>query len=292
MPTLKQQSKDYYRIEKAIQFIRNNVDRQPALSEIAASVHLSNYHFQRLFRRWTGVSPKRFLQYLTKEHAKKLLNESKNVLDVAYETGLSGSGRLHDLFVTCEAMTPGEYQGKGEGVEIHYGVHPSPFGECFLAATPKGICSLIFMQHPNVSQMAKKLQKQWPNSTLRRSKRDTGAWVEEIFQDIPSGAGNPVHLHIKGTNFQIKVWEALLNIPFGAVVTYEHIARYIRLPKAARAVGNAVGRNPVSYLIPCHRVIQKIGAFGNYGGGRERKMAMLGWEAAHTAGEKTLQAAQ
>jgi AraC family transcriptional regulator of adaptative response/methylated-DNA-[protein]-cysteine methyltransferase len=281
MPTLKQLSLDYYRIEKAIHFIRNNVTNQPGLSDIAASINLSEYHFQRLFRRWTGISPKRFLQYLTKEYAKKLLDESKTVLDVSYETGSSGTGRLHDLFVACEAVTPGEYQNKWQAVEIFYGVHPSPFGDCFIAATNTGICSLSFIQEGNTQQLLDALKSQWSNSTLKHSDRHTKMWVDKAFDPFPSDAHTPITLYVKGTNFQIKVWEALLEIPFGKAVSYEDIAKHIRMPRAARAVGNAVGRNPVSFLIPCHRVIKKMGDFGNYGGGRERKIAMLGWEAAH-----------
>lgn len=284
MTTPKQLSLDYYRIEETIHFIRNNVTRQPKLSDIAASVNLSEYYFQRLFRRWTGISPKRFLQYLTKEYAKKLLDESKNVLDVTYEAGLSGTGRLHDLFVACEAITPGEYQSKGKDVEIVYGVHPSPFGDCFIGVTKKGICSLNFIQRNNRLQLLQALKKQWPNSTLRHSARYTKKWAESAFNLLSLDAPEPIPLYVKGTNFQIKVWEALLRIPCGKAVSYEEIAKHIRMPKAARAVGNAVGRNPVSFLIPCHRVIKKMGEFGNYGGGRERKIAMLGWEAAHAGG--------
>ena len=280
MTTRKQLSLDYYRIEKAVHYIRNNVTSQPKLSEIAAYVNLSEYHFQRLFRRWTGISPKRFLQYLTKEYAKKLLDESKNVLDVSYEAGLSGTSRLYDLFVACEAITPGEYQSKGKDVEIVYGVHPSPFGESLIGVTKKGICSLNFIQGENKAQLLKALKKQWPNSSLKHSERHTKKWADNAFNFLSSDASEPIQLYIKGTNFQIKVWEALLNIPFGKAVTYEDIAKHIHMPKAARAVGNAVGRNPVSLLIPCHRVIKKLGDFGNYGGGRDRKIAMLGWEAA------------
>jgi AraC family transcriptional regulator of adaptative response/methylated-DNA-[protein]-cysteine methyltransferase len=282
MTSLKQQALDYQRVEKAIHFVRENSARQPELSEIAASVHLSEYHFQKLFSRWAGVSPKRFLQYLTKEYAKQLLDESRNLLEVSFKAGLTGSGRLHDLSVTCEALTPGEYKSKGREVEILYGMHPTPFGECFLASTQKGVCFLVFRRREDHAQLVRMLQKQWPNSILKHSAGGTKTIVEKIFNTVPDHSNEPVHLFVKGTNFQIKVWEALLDIPFGKVVSYEDVARHIQLPKAARAAGNAVGSNPVSYLIPCHRVIQKAGNFGNYGGGKERKMAMLGWEAARS----------
>lgn len=280
MTSIKQLSQDYDRVEKALQFIKKHATSQPSLARIAASVNVSEYHFQKLFSRWVGVSPKRFLQYLTKEYAKKLLDESKNVLDVSYEIGLSGTSRLHDLFIACEAITPGEYKQRGKGIEIAYGVHPSPFGRCLLAATEKGICSLYFIQRDNTPQLVELLKKDWPCSRLRESIRHTKIWAEQAFESISSDSPEPIHLLVKGTNFQIKVWEALLRIPLGAVVTYETIARHVHMPKAARAVGNAVGKNPISFLIPCHRVIRKMGILGNYGGGKERKMAMLGWEAA------------
>ena len=282
MTTLQQQALDYQRVEKAIRFIRENATRQPDLSEIAASVHLSEYHFQKLFSRWAGISPKRFFQYLTREYAKQLLDESNNLLEVSFQTGLSGSGRLHDFFVACEAVTPGEYKSRGEQVEIFYGMHPTPFGDCFIASTRKGICFLVFRRHHDMGQLVQQLLAQWPSSSLRHVAKETKILVEKIFRTIPDRAGEPIHLFIKGTNFQLKVWEALLAIPFGKVVSYQDVARHIQLPKAARAVGNAVGSNPVSYVIPCHRVIQKMGNFGNYGGGRERKMAMLGWEASRS----------
>jgi AraC family transcriptional regulator of adaptative response/methylated-DNA-[protein]-cysteine methyltransferase len=282
MTALEQQAMDYQRVEKAIGFIRENVTRQPDLAAIAASVHLSEQHFQKLFSRWAGVSPKRFVQYLTKAYGKQLLDESKALLEVSFEAGLSGSGRLYELPVSCEAVTPGEYRSKGEAQEIVYGMHPSPFGEFFLASTRRGVCFLVFRRHNDMGQLIQMLRAQWPNSTLRHSAEETVVIAEKIFHAIPVPANEPLHLFIKGTNFQIKVWEALLDIPFGKVVCYEDVARHIGLPKAARAVGNAVGSNPVSYLIPCHRVIQKAGNFGNYGGGKERKMAMLGWEAARS----------
>ena len=276
---LDQLSQDYYRIEKAIAYIKTNAVRQPGLADIAASVHLSEYHFQRMFSRWTGISPKRFLQYITKEYAKELLRDSRSVMDTAYDIGLSGGSRLHDLFVVCEAVTPGEYKSGGEGLQIFYGCHPSPFGYCLLAATERGICYLGFQQdgrNPSIQG----IRKRWPLARLVLKPKKSLQIVKKVFDFNLKSDSSPLHLYVKGSNFQIKVWEALLEIPLGKAVTYEDVARRIGMPKAARAVGNAVGQNPISFLIPCHRVIKKIGEFGNYGGGKERKKAMLGWEAA------------
>ncbi len=278
--SLKQLSEDYYRVEKALNFIQAHVDRQPDLSEIAAHVYLSEFHFQRLFSRWTGISPKRFLQYVTKEYAKQLLKGSQSILDTAYDIGLSGGGRLHDLFVVCEAVTPGQYKRQGEGLEIDYGCHPSPFGSCLIAATRRGICYLEFLIQDQVSASLEGIQKRWPRAKIVQRQQKTLKLIRRIFDFTPSKNSAPLHLHVKGTNFQIKVWEALLKIPLGKAVTYEDVARHIDMPKASRAVGNAVGQNPIPFLIPCHRVIKKMGVFGNYGGGKERKKAMLGWEAA------------
>ena len=279
MSEMKQLSKDYLRVEQAIAYLEEHFNRQPSLSEIAAAVDLSEYHFQRLFSRWVGISPKRFLQFLTKEYAKKLISESDNILDVTYDAGLSSPGRLHDLFVTCEAMTPGEYKTKGSGVRLIYGIHPSPFGECLLGATERGICVLRFVPSGDEGRMVDWLQRQWPEATLVSRQAETRLLADKVFDFSPNREPAPVHLHVRGTNFQIKVWEALLKIPLGKAVAYEDIARHIGMPRAARAVGNAVGRNPIPFLIPCHRVIRKVGDFGNYGEGPARKKAILGWEA-------------
>jgi len=282
--TLRQLSQDYYRIEKAIAFIKKNVGRQPGLAEIAASVHLSDYHFQRMFSRWAGISPKRFLQFITKEYAKKLLRDDRSVMDTAYAVGLSGGSRLHDLFVVCEAVTPGEYKGGGEGLKIFYGCHPTPFGYCLMGVTERGVCYLEFQMDGQKNPSIQGIQKRWPRADIVSKPKKSHALVKKVFEFNPVSGGSPLHLYVKGSNFQIKVWEALLKIPLGKVVTYEDIARQIKMPKSARAVGNAVGQNPIPFLIPCHRVIRKMGEFGNYGGGKERKMAMLGWEAAKMNG--------
>ena len=270
---------DYERIEKAIQFLANNFHSQPNLKEIAGNIHVSEYHFQRLFSRWVGISPKRFLQFLTKEYAKTLLEKSINLLDVTYQSGLTSPGRLHDLFVSCEAVTPGEYKARGKGLEIAYGYHATPFGECLLAKTGRGICGLSFVQDNDRQPIFASLEDRWQNATLIEDPDVTLPCVEQIFNPSQGQKSTRLHLVLSGTNFQIKVWEALIKIPMGAVVSYEDVAAHIGMPKAARAVGNAVGSNPISFVIPCHRVIKKTAEFGNYGGGVARKLAILGWEA-------------
>ena len=280
MTDLKQLARDYERVEKAILFLETHFHTQPSLGQIAASAGLSEFHFQRLFSRWVGISPKRFLQYLTREHAKKMIEGSENLLDAAYDAGLSGAGRLHDLFVACEAVTPGEYKHRGADLEIAYGIHPSPFGDCLLGVTDRGICWLNFVRGRRETDLCAELARHWKNAALTRDPDRTGPVMNRIFTFSATGDPAPLHLHVQGTNFQIKVWEALLKIPLGWAVTYQDIARHIGMPKAARAVGNAVGKNPIPYLIPCHRVIRKMGQFGYYGGGPARKKAILGWEAA------------
>ena len=277
---LLQASEDYERIEKAIKFLETNFSRQPGLKEIAAHIGLSEFHFQRLFSRWVGISPKRFLQFLTKEYAKHLLEESANLLDVTYESGLSSPGRLHDLFVNCEAVTPGEYKNKGQGLTIRYGFHPSPFGECLLVTTERGICGFFFVKNRDRKDPLSELRYFWQQADVVEDPDASGDLIDRIFNPSFSDTGPPLHLVLNGTNFQIKVWEALIKIPFGAVVTYEDVAIQVGIPGATRAVGSAVGKNPISFIIPCHRVIRKTADFGNYGGGTARKKAILGWEAA------------
>jgi AraC family transcriptional regulator, regulatory protein of adaptative response / methylated-DNA-[protein]-cysteine methyltransferase len=275
-----QLSRDYEIVEKAIAFIEAHHEAQPSLAAIASAVNLSEFHFQKIFSRWVGISPKRFLQFLTKEHAKKLLKQSRNLLDVTYDSGLSSPGRLHDLFIHCEAVTPGEYKVMGQGLSIRFGFSYSPFGKCLTASTSRGLCALKFVRDLSDAETIQWLRGQWPCADLVPDDLLTDTLVQKIFAfgSLPESA--PLHLFIKGTNFQIKVWEALMAIPFGTAVTYEDIANHIGLPGATRAVGTAVGKNPIPFLIPCHRVIRKMGAFGQYGGGRERKMAMIGWESA------------
>ena len=276
----KQLSEDYARVEQAILFIERHIHQQPSLAEVAASINLSEYHFQRLFTRWVGISPKRFLQFLTKEYAKELLERSEDLLAVAYETGLSSPGRLHDLFVTCEAVTPGEFKSKGGGLTIAYGFHPSPFGECLVALTERGICSLSFVPPGERQEMLQTFRGRWQRARLERDEARTRPLVAKIFAQYAGDPPSPLHLLLSGTNFQIKVWEALLRIPPGAVVSYEDIAVSIGAPQAVRAVSNAVAHNPLPVIIPCHRVIRKSGDLGGYHYGTARKKAILGWEAA------------
>lgn len=280
MQFLSRASADYERIERAIKFIEGNVSSQPRLKDIAAHIGLSEYHFQRIFSQWVGISPKRFLQYLTKEYAKQLLESATNLLDVTYEAGLTSPSRLHDLFVTCEAVTPGEFKTRGEGLTITYGFHPSPFGECLLATTQRGICGLYFVKNADRGKVFGELQNSWKHAKLIQDPDAAQSLVNQIFNPKFANKSVPLHLVLNGTNFQIKVWEALIKIPFGAVVSYEDVAVRVGLPKATRAVGTAVGKNPISFIIPCHRVIRKNAEFGNYGGGPARKKAILGWEAA------------
>jgi AraC family transcriptional regulator of adaptative response/methylated-DNA-[protein]-cysteine methyltransferase len=275
-----QLSEDYQRIEDAIQFLELNYKRHPALKEVADSVNLSEYHFQRLFVRWVGISPKRFLQYLTKENAKRLLEESKSILDVTYETGLSSPGRLHDLFITCEAVTPGEYKNQGQDLTIRYGFHPTPFGECLLAYTKRGICNLIFVSHHDCMGALNNLSNRWLKATLMEDTDATQTLVNQMFSQYIGNGLPRLRLFLNGTNFQIKVWEALLNVPPGYVMSYEDIAFLVSAPKASQAVGNAITNNPIPVIIPCHRVIRKSGEFGNYRYGTARKKALLGWEMA------------
>jgi len=275
MPT-----EDYERVEKAIRYLEANFRSQPDLKEIARNTGLSEYHFHRLFTRWAGISPKRFLQFLTASFARQLLRESAGMLTAAFESGLSGPGRLHDLIVNVYAVTPGELREEGAGVTIRYGVHPGPFGRFFLAVTGKGICALSFLPGRDAGPAEEDLRKRWRNAKRIADPVRTKAVADRIFR-LPPREGDPaLTVIVKGTNFQVKVWEALVRIPPGFVASYEDIAVRAGAPRAARAVGNALAGNPVAFLIPCHRVIRKTGAFGNYGGGTARKKAMLAWEAA------------
>lgn len=280
MNNYQQLSDDYARIEQVIYYLEKHAAQQPSLSEIAQNIHLSEYHFQRLFTRWVGISPKRFLQFLTKENAKRLLANSASIMESAYQVGLSGPGRLHDLFITWEAVTPGEYKQRGAGLTINYGFHFTPFGEILLGVTDRGICNLSFVMPAGRSETRESLHKDWPKAKLVQKPSVTGPLIEKIFTSGGGFTGHPLQLYLNGSNFQLKVWEALLRIPSGNVVSYGDIANYLGEPKASRAVGNALARNPVAVLIPCHRVIHSLGEFGNYRYGEVRKIALLGWEMA------------
>jgi len=282
METNLELSQHYRLIEQAIQYIEVNVHRQPELDEIAAAIGLSEYHFQRLFTRWAGISPKRFIQFLTKEHAKELLARSENLLDTTHQVGLSSLGRLHDLFVNTEAVTPGEYKSHGAGLTIRYGLHPTPFGKCLIATTERGICHLGFVQ-TSEGNAIDNLVADWKQAKMNEDYESTAPLIARIFPNPETDSASNktdqrLSLHLRGTNFQIKVWEALLNVPTGSATTYEHIAAQIGNPNAVRAVGTAVGHNPIAVLVPCHRVIRKAGEFGNYRYGSARKKALLARE--------------
>ena len=272
----RQSSADYQIIEKALLYLDENRRRQPDLREVAGAVGLSDFHFQRLFTRWAGISPKRFLQFVTRESARSLLDDSDNILETTYQLGLSSPGRLHDLFVTTEAVTPGEYKSRGSGITIRYGLYPTPFGKCLLGVTDRGICHLGFVQTTEGDALDE-LVSYWRQATIIEDHAATAPLVQSIF-DLGRDPAQPLHVLLRGTNFQIKVWEALLRIPAGRVSNYEEIAAEIGQPRASRAVGNAVARNPVPVLIPCHRVIRKLGDFGEYRYGAARKKALLGRE--------------
>ena len=273
-----QLSDDYILVERAIQYLDANATRQPELREVAGAVGLSEFHFQRLFTRWAGISPKRFLQFVTRERARELLERSENILDTTYRLGLSSAGRLHDLFVTTEAVTPGEYKSRGAGVTIRYGFSPTPFGKCLLGVTDRGICYLSFVQ-AGEGEAIDELVSYWRQAEIVEDRAATAPLVESIFR-LGQKPHIPIHVLLRGTNFQIKVWEALLRIPPGSVSTYEDVAGQIGSPRAVRAVGSAVARNPIPVLIPCHRVIRKLGEFGQYRYGAVRKRALIGWELA------------
>ena len=275
---------DYDIVEAAIHFIESHSRQQPGLAEIADHVGATESHLQRIFTRWAGISPKRFLQYLTHEHCRQLLRESRSVLDATYEAGLSSAGRLHDLFVSVEGVTPGEFKAAGAGLEITYGIHDSPFGECLIATTPRGVCSVVFRSGETLDAAVSSLREQWAGATIIEDPRRTAEVARRMFAAQRGDDAAPVRILLRGTNFQLNVWKALLKIPSGAVASYEDLAALANVPGAPRAVGNAVGANPVAYLIPCHRVIRKSGDFGNYGGGPTRKKAMLIWESARAAG--------
>ena len=271
---------DYVRIAKAIRYLDQHADRQPSLDALADHVGLSKYHFHRLFKRWAGLTPKQFLQYLTVEKAKELLRSSESVLATAYEAGLSGPGRLHDLFVVLEAMTPGEYKALGGGLQIRFGFVGTQFGEGLLAATERGICHFAFLTEGREAAF-EEMSEAWPEADLTEDDAWADATAARMFTPQP-GTGDPLRLHLRGSNFQIKVWQALLQVSLGTVVSYGRLAALAGSPGGARAVGGAVGANPVAYLIPCHRVLKGVGGFGGYRWGAERKRAMLLWEGGRT----------
>jgi AraC family transcriptional regulator, regulatory protein of adaptative response / methylated-DNA-[protein]-cysteine methyltransferase len=274
---------DFDRIANAIDFLKNNFVQQPSLDEVAGHVNMSPFHFQKMFTEWAGVSPKKFLQYITISHAKSMLRDREKqatLFDAAIETGLSGTSRLHDLFVNIEGMTPGDYKNAGEYLNIEYSFANTHFGKIIIASTQKGICHIAFVN--DEMDAIKFLQKSFSKSTLLLQKNIQHKNVTDFFSNNLNQK-EKINLHLKGTAFQLKVWETLLTIPTGKLTTYGAIANAIENPKASRAVGSAIGDNPIAFLIPCHRVIQSTGIFGGYMWGEKRKAAIIGWEAVNTS---------
>lgn len=269
---------DYRRITEALAYLQAHADAQPDLAAVARHTGLSEHHFQRLFTRWAGVSPKRFLQFLTIEDAKRRLTETRNTLDLSAATGLSGSGRLHDLFVTLEALTPGEARSGGAGLDILWGAHDTPFGRAVIGITTRGVCALHFIDSDD--EAIQRLHEDWPRASLQHQPSATETVARRIFTPMTQKHKAPLAVLVKGSNFQIQVWRALLALPAGAVTTYGDLAAALDSPGAARAVGSAVGANPIAWLIPCHRVIRASGVLTGYRWGSTRKAAILGWEAA------------
>jgi AraC family transcriptional regulator of adaptative response/methylated-DNA-[protein]-cysteine methyltransferase len=282
---------DYRRIETALTWLADNFDSQPPLETIASRANLTPFHFQRLFSHWVGLSPKKFVQFLSLARAKDSLDASRSLLDAAFDAGLSGPGRLHDLFVTMDAVTPGEYRRRGEDLEIRYGFAPSPFGECLLLATERGINGLAFAGRGHRNDAFAALRRGWENARFVEDSRGAARLARRIFNPgaNPRSAA-PLKLLVRGTRFQVKVWEALLRVPFGTVISYADLARRAGSPDAVRAVAGANAVNAVSYLIPCHRVIRKCGGLGGYRWGLPRKLAMLTRESARKLAQASMNA--
>ncbi|MGC4122920.1 MAG: methylated-DNA--[protein]-cysteine S-methyltransferase [Myxococcales bacterium] len=269
---------DYHRIEQAIRYLDEHRDEQPGLAEVASAAGLSESHFQRLFSRWAGVSPKRYLQAATAQRALELLADSRDVLDAAFGAGLSGPGRLHDLFVNVYAATPAQVRDGGAGLAVRYGFAPTPFGEAIFGCTERGLCALEF-QDDRAAALSE-LRERWPQARLTRDDEVARGLGQRIFEASRRSRREPLTLHLVGTNFQLRVWEALLRVPFGAATSYEALGERAGVGRSARAVGSAVGANAVAYVIPCHRVLRASGALGGYRWGLDRKRAILAWEAA------------
>jgi AraC family transcriptional regulator of adaptative response/methylated-DNA-[protein]-cysteine methyltransferase len=276
--------RDYDSVRRAIAFISRNLRAQPSIEAIADSASLTPDELHHLFRRWAGLTPKDFMQALTLDHAKGLLRDSASVLDAALDSGLSGPGRLHDLFVTHEAMSPGEWKTGGAGMAMRYGFHPSPFGTAIIVASERGLAGLAFSDHGEEAAALADMQRRWPRATYSEDHAGTAAMARRVFDPAQWRAEQPLRVVLIGTDFEVRVWQTLLTIPLGRALSYSDIAGRIALPKAARAVGAAVGRNPVSFVVPCHRALGKSGALTGYHWGLTRKQAMLGWEAGRLAG--------
>jgi AraC family transcriptional regulator of adaptative response/methylated-DNA-[protein]-cysteine methyltransferase len=276
--------RDYDSVRRAIEFISENWRDQPEIEAIADAASLTPDELHHLFRRWAGLTPKAFMQALTLDHAKGMLRDSASVLDAALYSGLSGPGRLHDLFVTHEAMSPGEWKGGGAGMTMRYGFHPSPFGTAIVIASGRGLAGLAFADHGHEQAALADQCKRWPNATYVEDHAGTAEIAQRIFDPKMWRQDQPLRVVLIGTDFEVRVWETLLKIPMGRATSYSDIAKSLRNPKASRAVGAAVGRNPVSFVVPCHRVIGKSGALTGYHWGVTRKQAMLGWEAGQVQG--------
>jgi AraC family transcriptional regulator of adaptative response/methylated-DNA-[protein]-cysteine methyltransferase len=270
---------DYDHVRRAIAFISESWREQPPLDDIADHVGLSAGHLQHVFTRWAGLSPKAFVQAITLNHARALLRDSASILDAAYEVGLSGPSRLHDLFVTHEGMSPGTYKARGRGITISYGYHPSPFGNALVMTTDAGLCGLAFADEGEEGSVFADMRARWPDAKYIEESGLTGTYAGRIFDPARWRRETPLRIVFIGTDFEIRVWETLLRIPFGKASTYSDIAAHVGRPRAARAVGAAVGRNPVSFVVPCHRVLGKSGSLCGYHWGLTRKRAILGWEA-------------
>lgn len=276
---MEKQTHDYDLVKHTLAFISENWRDQPSLETLADQAGLSPTHLQRLFTRWAGLSPKAFLQAVTLDHARGLLRDSASILDASYELGLSGPGRLHDLFVTHEGMSPGIYKAHGRGLNIEYGFHDCPFGRTLILITSEGLAGLAFADHGKEKSALADMRARWPEATYVENQQATAAYAKRIFESERWKADQPLKIVFIGSDFEIRVWETILRIPFGKASTYSDIASHIGKPKAARAVGSAVGKNPISFVVPCHRVLEKSGGLGGYHWGLTRKRAILGWEA-------------
>jgi AraC family transcriptional regulator of adaptative response/methylated-DNA-[protein]-cysteine methyltransferase len=276
---MEKQTHDYDMVKHTLAFISENWRDQPSLDTLADQAGLSPTHLQRLFTRWAGLSPKAFLQAVTLDHARGLLRDSASILDASYELGLSGPGRLHDLFVTHEGMSPGIYKAHGRGLNIQYGFHDCPFGRALILITNEGLAGLAFADHCKEKSALADMTARWPEATYVENQQATAAYAKRIFESERWKPDQPLKIVFIGTDFEIRVWETILRIPFGKASTYSDIASHIGKPKAARAVGSAVGKNPISFVVPCHRVLEKSGGLGGYHWGLTRKRAILGWEA-------------
>lgn len=279
-------SRDYDQIRRAIAFLTETWTEQPSLDQLAGHLGLSPAHCQKLFKRWCGLSPKEFVQAITVDHARNLLGGSASVLDTAYEVGLSGGSRLHDLFVSHEAMTPGDYKRRGDGLEMAYGFHASPFGDALIIATDRGLAGLAFVDEDKAQTREEALadmMRRWPKAQFVAAPQKTARFARQVFDPAAWHKEQPVRLVMIGTDFEVRVWESLLKIPMGRAVSYHDIARHLGQPTASRAVGSAVGRNPISFVVPCHRVLRGDGSLGGYHWGLTRKRALIGWETGRVA---------